>query len=197
RHVSRRAEAVQSEASAFFDTRNSQAAEADDSGAEKRSGLLILEVFRNLVYKILPRDGVLRVAAIHGVPSELRVVAEIFHSGAAVFASLIGAMEPCNSHPRTLANSPGTFAGFLDCADDLMPGNHWRFSRRQFAFDYVQIGATDTAKTHADQYFPFSGLRNRDVSKFQRIRFNPRCGPQNARFHFWSLRFSILHLRRR
>jgi hypothetical protein len=106
-------------------------------------------------------------------------------------------MEPCNSHPRALAKSPGTFAGFLDCADDLMPGNHGRFSRGQFAFDYVQISATDTAKTYADQYFPFSGLRNRDVSKFQRIRFNPRCGPQNARFHFWVLRFSNLHLRRR
>ena len=195
-HVPGRAKAVQREAPAFFDSRNSQAAEADDSSAEERSGLFIAKVFRNLVHKIFSRDGVLRISAIDGVAGELRMVAEIFQSGAAVFAGLIRAMEPRNSHTRANAKTPGALAAFLDGANDLVPRDHGGFSRRQFAFDYVQIGAADTAKIYADQYFALPGLRNRHVGKFQRIRFNPRCGPQYARFHSWFLRFSIPHLRR-
>src|SRR6266481_2625933 len=87
-HVPGCAKPVEREARAFFDTRNSQAAEADDSGTEKWSGLFIVKVFRNLVYKIFPRHSVLRVAAIDGVAGKLRMVAEIFHSRAAVFARL-------------------------------------------------------------------------------------------------------------
>jgi hypothetical protein len=87
-------------------------------------------------------------------------------------------MEPGNSHARASAKSPGLFATFLNDADNLMPRDHRSFSRRQIAFDYVQISAADAAKMHADQHFALSGLRNGDVSKLQRIRFNPRCGPQ-------------------
>jgi hypothetical protein len=65
------------------------------------------------------------------------MVAEIFHSGAAVLAGLIRAMKPRNSHPRASAKTRGPFAAFLDCPDDLVPRDHWRFSRRQFAFDNV------------------------------------------------------------
>src|SRR6266481_6924731 len=195
-HVPGCAKAVQREAPAFFDTRNSQAAEADDSGTEKWSGLFIVKVFWNLIYKLFPRHGVLRISAIDGVPGELRMVAKIFHSGAAVFARLIRAVKPGNSHPRASAKTPGLFATFLDDANHLVPRDHRRFSRWQFAFDYVQISATDAAKMHADQHFALSRLRHGNVGKFQRVRFNPRCGPQYARFHSWVLRFLIPHLRR-
>jgi hypothetical protein len=106
------------------------------------------------------------------------MVAKIFHSRAAVFTGLIRAMKPRNAHPRADAKTQRTFAAFLDDANHLVPGNHRRFSQRQFAFDNVQIGTADTAKIHADQYFALPGLRNGDVSEFQRIRFNRRCGPQ-------------------
>src|ERR1700756_4773995 len=200
RHLNRympgRAKAVQCEPSAFFDSRNSQATEADDSCTEKWSGLFIVKVFWNLVYKLFPRDSVLRISTIDGVTGELGKVAKILHSVAAVFAGLIRAMQPRNSHPRASAKTPGVLAAFLNAPNHLVPGNHRRFSRLQFAFDYVQIGAAHAAKVHADQYFARSGLRNGHVGEFQRIRFNPRCGPQYARFHSWVLRFSIPHPRR-
>ncbi len=93
-----RAKPVEGETLAALDARKSQRTKSDNSGAEKRRGLIVAKGFGNRIDKLLGSDGVFGVAAVHGVAGESRMVAKIFFAGAAIFASLIGAVQPRNSH---------------------------------------------------------------------------------------------------
>ena len=116
------------------------------------------------------------------------MVAEIFHSVATEFASLVGAVEPGDSDACAHAQAACAVAELLDNADDLMAGNHGRLSRRQFAFDHVQIGAANAATIDAHQHFAFPRLRNGDIGEFERIRSNRRRLFQNASLHIQTFR---------
>src|SRR5580704_18692024 len=99
RHVSSRAKTIQRQASALLDSGNSQAAEANDPRAKERRRLLIFKILRNTVHKIFGRNREFSVASVNGIAGEFRMVAKIFHSVAAVFASLVGAVQPGDSNP--------------------------------------------------------------------------------------------------
>src|SRR5580704_2210547 len=137
RHVSRRAKTIQRQASALLDSGNSQAAEADDPRAKERRRLLIFKILRDTVHKIFGRNREFSVASVNCIACKFRMVAEVFHSFAAVFASLISAVQPGNSDSRAYAQAARAFAQLLDDAYNLMPGNYGKLSWRQLAFDHV------------------------------------------------------------
>jgi hypothetical protein len=70
-----RAKAKKSHAISGFNASHSQAAEANDAGAEKRSCVQVVEFWRKLKHKVVARRGILRVTAIDGVSGKDRRVA--------------------------------------------------------------------------------------------------------------------------
>ena len=101
RHMRGRSEAVKAQTSSRLDGRKPQTSKSNDSCAKERRCLLVGKAFRNSVSKILGRDDVLGIAAVHAVAGELRAVAQILRSCAAVFASSIGLMQPGNPDARS------------------------------------------------------------------------------------------------
>jgi hypothetical protein len=162
---------------------NAKAAKSYDSGAEQRRGLLVRETFPKGIHEILGRDDKFSIAAVHGVTRECGVIAKIFHPREAIFASLVRAVQPGDTHARAERKTPGTLAGFCDDADNLMPGNYRRFARRQFSFDHVKIGATNAASFHMYQNFTLLRLRGRHLSEHQRIRRHWRRRLKQTGFH--------------
>jgi hypothetical protein len=69
----------------------------------------------------------------------------------------------------------------------LMSWYHGELSRRQFAFDYVQIGAANAATIDAHQHFAFPRFRDSDIREFERIRCNRRRILQDASLHVQTL----------
>ena len=106
------------------------------------------------------------------------MIAEIFPSRAAVFAGLVGAVQPGNANavPDTMAVR--AIAQLFHRANHLMSGNHGRFARRQFAFDDVQIGAAHTARADANQNFTVARRGNRRRRRNRADSFPPE--PANA-----------------
>ena len=174
---------VEREAATGLDSGKSQRTKSYNSRAEQRRGIAVGKGFRNGVREILRRHGVFGVSAVNGVAGERGMIAEIFHSGAAVFARAVGAMQPGDSNARADGESRRSLAELFDDADDLVPGNYWRLARRQFAFNDVQIGAADAAHFHADENFARGGLRHRRVGEFERIRCDRRGRMKQAGFH--------------
>jgi hypothetical protein len=97
--VSCGAETIETKFTAGLDAREAKRAKSDYSSAQQWGGLLIRETLRNRVDEIFRRDNILGVSAIDGVPGECGVVAQILVSGAAIFASAIGVMQPGDSQP--------------------------------------------------------------------------------------------------
>src|SRR6202011_33391 len=118
--------AVEPEAAAGLERRQTQRSEADDAGAEQGSGLVVWESLGDGIDERLGGDGVLSVAAVDGIAGEGRMVAEVFPAGAAVFAGAVGGVQPGDADARA-AGEAGAF-GFDD-ADDLMAGDQRRFAR--------------------------------------------------------------------
>ena len=145
--------------------------------------MFIGKAFRNGIGEILGRDNKFGVAAIHGVTGEHRVVAEILHASAAIFAGSVRPMQPGDANARSGRESLCTVASFLNDADHLVPGDHRRFARGQFSFDYVQIGPAHAAGAHSHEHFPALRLWRRNFREFQRIRSNRSRGAQHACFH--------------
>jgi hypothetical protein len=86
--------AKKSDAVAAFNPCHAQAAEADDSGAQKRCGVQIVELWRQLENEIIARARVLRITAIDGISGEGRSIAKIFHSTTAVRAISVDPANP-------------------------------------------------------------------------------------------------------
>jgi len=113
------------------------------------------------------------------------MVAEIFFAGAAIFAGLIGFVQPGDSYASAESESSRAFAEFFDDADDLMSGGHRGFAGREFAFDYVQIGPTDSAHFHAHEDFASGGARVSDFGEVEGIGLDCCGGTQDGGFHLW------------
>ncbi len=183
RHVRGRAEPVEAEAPALLDAGETQAAEADNAGAEQRGRVLIGEAIGNGVDEIFGCDDIFGVAAIDGVAGEFRMVAEILGARAAIAADAVGAMQPGNSNARAKREASSAGTELLDHADDLVPWNDGRLARRQFAFDDVQVGAANAAEAHADENLAIRRLRHRDVGELQRRGGDRSWSVKQASFH--------------
>src|SRR5579863_4660334 len=121
--VRSRAKTVEGEPLAALDARKPQRTESDNSGAEKRRGLIVGKGIGNRIDELFGSDGVFGVSAIDGVAGESRMVAEIFFAGAAIFAGAVRAVKPGDPHARTEREAARAFSEFFNNADDLMAGN--------------------------------------------------------------------------
>src|SRR5580704_3143616 len=92
--------AEQSNAFAELDAGNTQAAEANDSRAEQRGGVQVVERRGQREDKVSASEGVLRVSARDGIASEGGPVAQILHAPFAVRAGAIGPAEPRHADAR-------------------------------------------------------------------------------------------------
>jgi hypothetical protein len=63
--------------------------------------MFVGEIFRQRVDEILRPHGVFGVAAVHGPARERRMVAQVFHARAAVFAAAVRLVQPGDAHART------------------------------------------------------------------------------------------------
>jgi hypothetical protein len=119
------------------------------------------------------------------------MVAEIFFAGAAIFAGLVGFVQPGDSYAGAKGESSRALAEFFYDADYLMSWDHWRFARREFSFDYVQIGAADSAHFYAHEDFTCSGMWIGGVGEVEGIGLDWGGGAQEAGFHVCLLAHSF------
>src|SRR5260370_22868441 len=121
------AKSVEAQLASRFDPGKAQAAEADNSGTEQRSGLLVAKFAWDGVDKVLWSNNVLRVAAVDGIAGERGMVANIFGPSAAVLTTAIGWGQPSNAY--SCADEKARCAGSqrFDQTDDLVSRNYRRF----------------------------------------------------------------------
>src|SRR5262249_12100326 len=123
------------------------------------------------------------IAAVDRISSELRKVAQVLASTAAVKTSSVCTVQP--RHPNACANFVlGRIrAKTLNQADDLVSGDDVGFLGRQLALYHMEIRPADPAGVYAQQNFAFARLRDRDLSQFERLRFDQSGLAQDAGFH--------------
>src|SRR5579863_2330190 len=159
RDMGRRAKAIETKFPSALDVRKTQRPETNDSSAQQRRRLLIVETPRYRIDEAFFGECVFRVATVHRVASEHRPVAEIFAAAAAVLASTVGRMQPRDSHPGADLIRRRAFPSGFDFADNLVSGDERGKPRRQFALNHVQIGTAYAASTHTNQYLFAAWLR--------------------------------------
>src|SRR5271166_1972987 len=142
----RGAEAEQSNALSGLDPGHAETAEADDSGAQQRRGMKIVERRWKRKNEIGAGQRIFRIAAVDAVSGERRRVAKVLHVAAAIPATPVGASNPGDAN----AGAHGKLgSGACDnVADDLVAGDQLRAALQKFALDDVQVGAADA--TSAD-----------------------------------------------
>jgi len=155
------AEPEEADALAFFDAGDAEAAKADDSGAQERSGVEIIEGGGDWKDKIGASQRVFGVASVDCVAGKGWRVAKVLFATPAVRASAIGAAEPGNPDAGWCRASldradegvrPYVGIAYFDyLADDLVAGDDSRVERREFAFHDVEVGAADSAGEDAEQ----------------------------------------------
>src|ERR1035438_9398571 len=89
-NVRGRSKTVQSKPSAVLDIPEAQASEADDPGAQQGRGREISKPLRDRIDEAFFRQRIFCVATIHCVASKAGMVAKIFLTGLAIFASSVG-----------------------------------------------------------------------------------------------------------
>jgi len=186
--------AEKSNALTFFDSRHPQRTEANDAGTEQRRGVEIIELRGNGKAEIGAGERVLGVTSVHGVTGERGTVAEVFHVAAAKRTGAIGAAEPGDPDAGAFQSRTGGDAcpPKLCCgvelssdyfAYDLVPGNHSRIARREFAFYDVQVGATDSTGKDTQQNVAGLELWNWNIFDVKRPVRDRRWGGEDCGFH--------------
>lgn len=122
----------------------------NNTGTEKRRGVLVGEDRRQWVGEVLPNHTKLGVASIHVIASELRTLAEVFRVALAVGARTIGRVEPWDADAVAYFTGTHIQAHEVDHPYDLMAGNNWEFWERQIAFDRMEVGVAKAARVDAD-----------------------------------------------
>ena len=176
RDVARGAEAVdpQPRAGPVVEAAATQAAIADDPGAQQRRDLLVGEVLRQRIDEVRGGRHVFGEPAVACPPGELGSLAEVLAPPRAKAAHTAGAVQPRDTD---------AFARRLDDPDDLVPGDHRRATYRQLPLDYVQVGPADTAGADVDQQVSVRGFGGLDIFDPQRpLADRPRL-TQYARLH--------------
>src|SRR6266851_2363409 len=146
------AEAEESDAFTRFHAGDTQAAEADDAGAEERGYVGVVQTGGQGVGEVGADQSVLGVATIDGVAGEGGVVAEVLGSAKAVGAGTIGASYPGDAYSRAMGELRGCALDHL--ADDLMAGDQGFVNQGKIAFEDVQVGTADSAGKHTEQEVP-------------------------------------------
>ncbi len=77
---------------------DAETAEADDSGAEERGDVGVVEGVGERIEEVGTDEGVLGVASVDGVAGEDGVVAEVFFVATAEGAGAVGATDPGDSY---------------------------------------------------------------------------------------------------
>jgi hypothetical protein len=114
-------EAEKAYALAALNSRNSQAAEADNSGTQQRRSTQVVQLFVQWINKIVARNGILGVAAIDAIAGENGRIAKILTAAPAVGTTSIYAAHPRNSDASAqwqLIRGP-----IFNGTDNLVPGN--------------------------------------------------------------------------
>ena len=119
--MSRRAKAEQSNPVARFHAGYSQAAKADDAGAQERRSVQVIELWRERIDEIAARHGKLRIAAVDGVSGENRRVTKIFEVATAVGTLSIDSADPRDTYARSCRQLGG--GSINDVAYDLVAGD--------------------------------------------------------------------------
>lgn len=177
------AKSIEAQLFSGLNSGKTQATEADNPGAEQRGGLLARELLRDGIDKVLRRDNVLGVTAVHGITREGWVVAKIFRAAPTEFAIAIGVVQPGNSDARADGKPACARSQLFNEADDLVAWNDRRFLRDQFPFNDMEIGAADTTKGDAHQDFSGRGLRSGIVLENQRVGFDRSRRVEDAGLH--------------
>src|SRR6202035_608572 len=99
--MSRRAKTEQSNPVAWFHAGHSQAAKADDAGAQERRGMQVVELWGERIDKIAARHSILRITAVNRVSGENRRITEIFQAAATVGTISIDSADPRDTYPRS------------------------------------------------------------------------------------------------
>src|SRR5260370_24080585 len=171
-YVRRRAEAIEAQPSASLQLAMAETTESDDPSAQQRRCLLIGKLVRNRVDEILRRDYILGVASVDGIAGELRMLAQVLFTGATIFATAVGTIQPRNADARPKRVSSGAGAALFDYADGLMARRNRGPARSQLAFDDVQVRPADTAHLHADENLTRSGGGDSAVGTPQGVGFD-------------------------
>ena len=142
-------EAKEADAVARLDSGDTQAAKADDSGAQQRRGVQIVERIGQWKHEVGARGGELGISAIDRIAGKGGRIAKILPASRAIRAGAVDSADPGHS-------DPGPERQILVCAihnlaDDLMAGDQRVAQRRQFAGHDVQVRATNAAGSHAKQ----------------------------------------------
>ncbi len=111
-------EAEEADALAGLSSRDSQAAEADDAGAEQRCGVDVVERVGKGVGEVGANEGVLGVASVGGVAGEGGVVAEVLFAAKAERAGAVGAADPGDADAGSFVGAVGDFADDLVTEDE-------------------------------------------------------------------------------
>ena len=113
------------------------------------------------------------IAAVYGVPSEARVVAEVFPVRAAIRALTARECEPAYPYPIAQREAVGSLAQSLDRPDDLVAWHKRQLGRGEFAVNYVQVCPADAAGKDTDEHLARPWTRNRALHRLQRAAW--RC----------------------
>src|SRR5208337_717927 len=181
RKMRRGAEAEQSHPLSGFDSGHAKTAEADDSGAQQRRGMQIVEGCGKTKNEIGAGERVFGVPAVQAVSGECRRIAEVLHVAPAVPASPVGAADPRDAYASS--NRELSCGAFDDFSDDLVARNQLLAARSKFALDDMQIGAADTTGTHLQENMSRFRFRTWNVSNLKRMLLNWLRNCQNCSFH--------------
>ena len=160
-----------------LNTGNAQTAEADDSRTQQGRGVQVIEFGWERINKVAACRGILGITAIDGVASEDGRVAKIFEPAAAVRASSVYSAHPGNTNARAKRQFGCT--AFYNIAHNLVAGDKWLLSWRQFSLCDVEIGAADPAGSNPKQNLTGCGLRLGSLFDIKRLF----CGFEDGSFH--------------
>src|SRR6185437_1155532 len=156
-NVRRGTEAVEADAAAI--ARPAQRAQADEAGAHERRGShRIVETIERKC-KGCVRQHMAGVTAVAGIAGELRRVAEVFTSRAAIGTAAIGMAEPGDADPGANCRRGDAGAEASDDADDLVAGYQRQRRVGQLAVDDVEVGPADAARLDPDEELARAGNR--------------------------------------
>jgi hypothetical protein len=143
--------------------------------------LQVIQRWRQFEDEISARECVFGVASIDRVSGENRSIAKVLHIFLAIPARAIDSPDPGDAD----AGSNGKLGcgSIDDVANDLMTWNKLCLTRRQFAFDDVQVGPANAASTYTQENVSGNELRRRNVGDLQRTLENILRGIQHSRFH--------------
>ncbi len=160
------AKAVQAQAAGI--ARQTERPISDESGAQQRCGLNIVEPGRQHKAITFRRQRELRVAAVDMVAGEARLLAQIFPAAQAVGASFAGPSQPRHPDPVALAHALHVFTHGSHGGDDLVSGDQGEPRRRKLAVEDVKVGPADAARMHGEEHFALAGVRHRNAVQLKR-----------------------------